>query len=248
VLEQVKLETKDEKYHMDRLEQGLVVAYDKIPKSAQTTELTTMQKIDQIVQTIDQYRQEIEHLREQLIPTTPPEVKEKRKQEATTQIEEMERQVRAAVDLFDKATQLWTKLEEDQQVQQWDQEEEKISAAIQDLKQRQKTMSITEHLKGAQDMKKLQAELIATQTQKKERQAQMEPLQERAAEVIAQAEEAKKNMAQTQAECTEMISDEIAVQVLDALREKTTQAQTQAKELTEKFQALAGAIEEAHKV
>jgi uncharacterized coiled-coil DUF342 family protein len=86
------------------------------------------------------------------------------------------------------------------------------------------------------------------QTQKKERQAQMEPLQERAAEVIAQAEDTKKNMAQTQAECTEMINDEIAVQVLDALREKTVQAQTQAKELTEKFQALAGEIEEAHKV
>jgi hypothetical protein len=52
-------------------------------------------------------------------------------------------------DLFEKATQLWTKLEEDQQVQQWDQEEERISATIQDLKQRQKTMSITERVKGA---------------------------------------------------------------------------------------------------
>jgi hypothetical protein len=40
----------------------LVIAYEKIPKSTQTTELTTTQKIDQIVQTIDQYRQEIEHL------------------------------------------------------------------------------------------------------------------------------------------------------------------------------------------
>jgi hypothetical protein len=142
--------------------------------------------------------------------------------------------------LFDKATQLWTKLEEDQQVQQWDQEEEKISATIQDLKQRQKMMQITECLKGVQDMKKLQEELIAMQTQKKDRQAQMEPLQEWAVEVIAQAEEAKKNMAQTQAECAEMINEEITVQVLDALREKTVQAQTQAKELTEKFQTLAG--------
>jgi uncharacterized coiled-coil DUF342 family protein len=140
------------------------------------------------------------------------------------------------------------KLEEDQQVQQWDQEEERISATIQDLKQRQRMMSIMECVKGAQDMKKMQAELIAMQTQKKERQAQMEPLQERATEVIAQVEDAKKNMAQTQAECTEMINDEIAVQVLDALREKTVQAQTQAKELTEKFQALAGEIEEVHKV
>jgi hypothetical protein len=76
----------------------------------------------------------------------------------------------------------------------------------------------------------------------------MEPLQERTTTVIAQAEETKKNMAQTQVECVEMINDEIAVQVLGALREKTVQAHTQAKELTEKFQALAGDTEEAHKV
>jgi hypothetical protein len=62
VLEQAKLETKDEKDHMDRMEQELAIAYEKIPKSAQMTELTVTQKIDQIVQTIDQYRQEIEHL------------------------------------------------------------------------------------------------------------------------------------------------------------------------------------------
>jgi hypothetical protein len=59
--------------------------------------------------------------------------------------------------LFDKATQLWTTLEEDEQVQQWDQEEERISTTIQDLKQRKKTMSITERLKGTHNMKKLQA-------------------------------------------------------------------------------------------
>jgi hypothetical protein len=81
-------------------------------------------------------------------------------------------------DLFEKEAQLWMKLEEDQQVQQWDQEGERISATIQDLKQRQKTMSITERVKGVQDMKKLQAELITVQMQKKEHQAQMEPLQE----------------------------------------------------------------------
>jgi len=76
VLEQVKIETKYEKDHVDRLEQGLVVAYEKIPKSMQTIDLTTTQKIDHIMQTIDQYRQEIEYLRAQLIPTTPPKVKE----------------------------------------------------------------------------------------------------------------------------------------------------------------------------
>jgi hypothetical protein len=84
VFEQAKLETKEEKERMKGLEQKVVVAYEKIPKNAQTTELTATEKIDQIVQTIDQYQQEIENLWEHLTPTTPPEVREKRKQEATS--------------------------------------------------------------------------------------------------------------------------------------------------------------------
>jgi hypothetical protein len=56
-------------------------------------------------------------------------------------------------------------------------------------------MSIMEHIKGVQDMKKLQVELTTAQTQKKEHQAQMELLQERVAEVIAQTEESKTHIA-----------------------------------------------------
>jgi hypothetical protein len=55
-------------------------------------------------------------------------------------------------------------------------------------------------------------------------------------------------MEQNQKNCTKMINDDIAVQVLDALREKTVHTQTQAKELTKKFKALVGDIEEVHKV
>jgi hypothetical protein len=90
VLKQVKLETKDEKYHVDRIEQGVVVAYDRSPKREKTEDPTTRQKIDQIVQTIDQYKQEIKNLQEQLIPTTPLEVKEQRKQKEVRQMDEME--------------------------------------------------------------------------------------------------------------------------------------------------------------
>jgi hypothetical protein len=50
-------------------------------------------------------------------------------------------------------------LEEDEKVQQLDQQEEKINVAIQELKQWLKTVSITEHLKGTQEMKTLQTEL-----------------------------------------------------------------------------------------
>ena len=107
-------------------------------------------------------------------------------------------------------------------------------------------MSITERVKGTQDMKKLQEQLIILQTQKKERQAQMELLQKQAAEVIAQVEDSKKNMAQNQTECAGMINDEITVQVLEALKEKTAQAQTQETNLMKKFQAIAREIEELH--
>jgi peptidoglycan hydrolase CwlO-like protein len=86
-------------------------------------------------------------------------------------------------------------------------------------------MSIIEHVKGAQDMKRLLAELTTAQTHKHECQTQMEPLQERVEEVLAQAEEAKAQITQTQAECVELISDEIAVQIVDILKEKTAQAQ-----------------------
>jgi hypothetical protein len=45
---------------------------------------------------------------------TPSKVKEKRRQEATGQMEEMERQVSTTVDLFDRVAQLWTTMEEDE--------------------------------------------------------------------------------------------------------------------------------------
>jgi hypothetical protein len=44
-----------------------------------------------------------------------------------------------------------------------------------------------------------------------------------------------------------MVIDEIAVQVLDTLKEKTVQAQTQAAKLMEKFQLIAREIDKAHK-
>jgi hypothetical protein len=55
-------------------------------------------------------------------------------------------------------------------------------------------------------------------------------------------------MEQIQVGCVEMVSKEVTMQVVDALRENTVQAQTKSKELTNKFQTLAGAVEEAHKV
>jgi predicted nucleic acid-binding Zn-ribbon protein len=57
------------------------------------TESSAEEKINLIVQTIDQYRQEIKDLKEKLNPTTPPKVREKRKTKAALQLVEMEKQV-----------------------------------------------------------------------------------------------------------------------------------------------------------
>jgi hypothetical protein len=54
----------------------------------------------------------------------------------------MEQHVNTVAELLDKAVQLWTRLEEDPQVQHWDEEEERINATIQELKQRHNTITI----------------------------------------------------------------------------------------------------------
>jgi hypothetical protein len=43
----------------------------------------------------------------------PLELKDKRKQEATMQIKDIEQQVHTMIILFEKEAQLWTKLKED---------------------------------------------------------------------------------------------------------------------------------------
>jgi len=44
-----------------------------------------------------------------------------------------------------------------------------------------------------------------------------------------------------------LISDEIAAHIVDTLKEKTAQAQTQVAELKEKFQEITKEIDKAHK-
>jgi hypothetical protein len=63
----------------------------------------------------------------------------------------------------------------------------------------------------------------------------MEPLQERVEKFITQEEEANILIAQTQEECIGLISDEILIQIVDTLKEKTAQVQAQVAELKEKF-------------
>jgi chromosome segregation ATPase len=230
----------------DRIEQGVTTVYNHIPESAQAENTSAEEKLKLISKTIEHYRQEIEELKEKLTPTTPPEVREQRKQEVALQMEAMEEQVSATTGLFDRATQLWTTLDEDEQVQQWDQEEERLSVAMQELKNRQKMMSITERLKGNQDMKKLQADLNATQRQKHERQEEVEPLQEKVVQLIVQLEEEKRNMEQAQTEGTTLIQEEITMQSVEALTGRVMQVQARGRELADKFHSLAEVVQGVH--
>jgi len=72
-------------------------------------------------------------------------------------VEMMQKEVEKVTQLFDRTSQLWTMLEEDDKVQQLDQQEEVINTAIQEMKQRKNSMSITKRVKGAQEMKTLKA-------------------------------------------------------------------------------------------
>jgi hypothetical protein len=118
--------------------------FTNILDNAQEAMRNTEEHIQIIMQTLEGYRKEIEELKEKLTPTTPPEVTAEREQQETLQIEMIEREAKEVTKHFDRTTHLWTTLEEDERVQQLDQQEEKINVAMQELKQRQKAMSITE--------------------------------------------------------------------------------------------------------
>ena len=167
------------------MEHGLTTVYTCIPNSMQAKNRNGEENINLIAQTIDQYRKDIEYLKETLNPMNPPQVIEQKNQEDAFQIGDMEKQVNTVSKLFDGAMHLQTVLKEEEKVQQWDQEEERESTSIQQLRKKKKTMSFTECLKGNMDLKKLQVELKVVQIEKQERQEEVEPLQEQEAQMIS---------------------------------------------------------------
>jgi FtsZ-binding cell division protein ZapB len=73
--EQAKSETQEETECRNELERRVGEIFGKLPSTAQGNELPAAEKIDQIAQAIARYQKEIEDLREQLTPTTPPSSK-----------------------------------------------------------------------------------------------------------------------------------------------------------------------------
>jgi hypothetical protein len=84
--EQAKLKNQEEKERRNELKRRVGGIFEKLPITVQGNEIPLVGKIDQIAQTIDQYQKKIDNLHEHLTPTTPPTVKEQRKQEETVQL------------------------------------------------------------------------------------------------------------------------------------------------------------------
>jgi hypothetical protein len=58
-------------------------------------------------------------------------------------------------ELYTNTAHIWTRLEEDEKIQQLGQREEKLNVAIRDLKKSQKTMDISLRIKATRKLKNL---------------------------------------------------------------------------------------------
>jgi predicted nucleic acid-binding Zn-ribbon protein len=81
VIEQVNMEMKEEKQRVDNLEKKLKEVFTIILDNAQEAMRNSEEQIQIIAQTIEDYKKEIEELKEKLTQTTPPEVMAEREQQ-----------------------------------------------------------------------------------------------------------------------------------------------------------------------
>jgi uncharacterized protein YlxW (UPF0749 family) len=75
-----------------------------------------------------------------------------------------------------------------------DQREEKMKTIVCDLNQRHNTIPISERLRAMKEMKNLQVEVSTIQEERQTRQAQLDPLQDQAEEMIIEMETKKYRM------------------------------------------------------
>jgi hypothetical protein len=147
-------------------------------------------------------------------------------------------------ELYNSTMQMWTKLQEDEKIQELDQKEGNINTAVQDLKHKHKNMAILDRMKSAQEMKNLQAELKSIQMEKQLRQAQLEPLQEGEEMMITELEATKGRIEKLHLESVEVLKEHITTQLVENIAERSAQEKAQVQELTGRFQALKKSVQE----
>jgi hypothetical protein len=105
-------------------------------------------------------------------------------------------------------------------------------------------MSLPEKIKTVTEMKNLQAEEKVVQTQKMARQAQLEPLQEKAEKLVMEIDAEKVCIEQIGLEGGEILRPPVTTQVVEAMTEKSNQAQEQCQRIAEMYDALAQAVKD----
>ena len=109
-------------------------------------------------------------------------------------MEGISQSIQAVMKLLEKSVQLWTHLVEDESLQDLQEKETKIHTTMAEVKQRHKTMTLPDKIKTATELKSLQLEEKALQAQKTVRQTLLEPLQEKADQLVMGSDATKKNI------------------------------------------------------
>ena len=99
-------------------------------------------KIGKIMQVMENYKIHITDLMAQLSLRTSQEVSSQREKEVPRHMESMVQSIKDIVELYDKSTQLWTSLQEDENLQALEHKEERINTTVYEMKQKQKAMKI----------------------------------------------------------------------------------------------------------
>jgi hypothetical protein len=81
---------------------------------------------------------------------------------------------------------------------------------------------------------------------KKERQAQLEPLHKQETKIIVQLEEEKTIMTQAHSESATLLQEKITTQIVEALTDKDAQVKEKGKELANKFHSLEKTVQGVH--
>jgi hypothetical protein len=198
-----------------------------------------------IAQDLEQYKNQIKELEEHALPTTPPEVTVQRDQDTTVSTENIALDIQKMTELLEKSGQLWTQLQEDGSLQELQGKEDRVHVAMVELKQKQKMMSLPEKIKTAAEMKSLQSEEKAVQANNIARKAQLEPLQEKAEQLVMEIDAEKSKVEHIGLEGGEILKPPVIVQMVEAMAEKRNQAQGQYQQATEMYEALAQAVKDA---
>jgi hypothetical protein len=85
VLTELRLEKEKEKKRVERLEQRIEELFQAIPDNTLTGKINTEEKIKNITQTMEEYKQEIIELVGKITPKKPPKVRSEREEQSIEQ-------------------------------------------------------------------------------------------------------------------------------------------------------------------